>query len=315
LIAANDLRYHQCPLVVGRSAIDKPLAKRTESTSISLTTAAHGGRLHRGLCIEVSFHPMRIMLLVALTLSLHVQSSAKANNNFFLPGDAFFPTQLTAEDLRGLQAGDAADKVFRYSSFGGYSGAFCGYAGYGNAKFATVDRAFIANLVTAYGQVREYEQKELIEIVEKGKTRQEETNGMRVLFYPRDFDIQKFRLGLQYNEKWVEEAIKFGHRREHLRLCELIDDKNAVIESWRDATLVGSFETVLPKANLLQGEPLKEPVLFKGAVKAIVLSHHSLKQYFNATEETSYREIRVVDSSGVQRYNWTDNAWQLEKDE
>jgi hypothetical protein len=178
-----------------------------------------------------------------------------------------------------------------------------------------VDRAFLDNLATAYGHLREYERKKLVEIAENGKTRLEETNGMRVLFYPRDFDFRKFRLGLQYNEKWVDEAIKFGHRREHLRLCELIDDKDAIIESWRDATQVGSFEAVLPKVDLLQQDPIVEPVLLKGPVIALVLSHHSLKDYYKPQGEFAHRELSVVDSTGIQKYYWEGQEWKLQKEE
>lgn len=254
---------------------------------------------------------MRLYLFLA-TAFLVLVSEAVANNNFFLPGDAFFPTQLTAEDLRVLQTGEAAGKIFHYSSFGGYEGAFCGYAGYSRAQIAAVDRSFITNLVTVYGQVRQYERKELVEVVEKGKTKQVETNGIRVLFYPQDFDITKFKLGLQYNEKWVDETMKFGHERQQIRLCELIDDKEAVIASWRDASLVGSFEIVLPKVKLEGGTPVEAPFSIKGPVKAIVLQQHTLKEYFHAkTSPTMY----VVDSKSVQQFTWALSEWHLSEDE
>jgi hypothetical protein len=255
---------------------------------------------------------MRIYLFLAAAFLVLV-SKAVANNNFFLPGDAFFPTQLTAEDLRELQTGEAAGKVFRYSSFGGYEGAFCGYAGYSRAQIAAVDRSFITNLVTVYGEIRQYERKELVEVVEKGKTKQLETNGIRVLFYPQDFDLTKFKLGLQYNEKWVDETIKFGHERQRIRLCELIDDKEAVIASWRDASLVGSFDLVLPKVKLDAGPPVEEPVNIKGPMKAIVLQQHTLKEYFNAGK--TYRTIYVVNSKEVQQFEWSEYQWNLSEDE
>lgn len=255
---------------------------------------------------------MRFLTILAALFFIPV-SDAVANNNFFLPGDAFFPTQLTAEDLRELQMGEAAGKIFRYSSFGGYEGAFCGYAGYSRAQIAAVDRSFITNLVTVYGEIRQYERKELVEVVEKGKTKQLETNGIRVLFYPQDFDLTKFKLGLQYNEKWVDETMKFGHERQQIRLCELIDDKEAVIESWRDASLVGSFELVLAKVKLDAGPPVEEPVNIKGPVKAVVLQHHTLKEYFNAGQD--YRTIYVVSSKEVQQFGWSDYQWNLVTDE
>lgn len=248
--------------------------------------------------------------LVALVFLCFFPVVAGANNNLFLPGDAFFPTQLTAEEVKALQTGKPEDQVFRYSSFGGYSGAFCGYAGFARTKIATLDRPFIMNLVRAYGHVRRYEAKELREIVEDGRTSLEETNGIRVLFYPRDFDFKEFHLGLQYNEKWVDEAVKFGHRREHLRLCELIDDKEAVSQSWRDATAVGTFEAVFPKFDLREAKVVSEPMTIKGPVQAIVLKHHSLKEYFQRKDSLS---LLVVDSKGLTNYFWDDIKHEWEK--
>jgi hypothetical protein len=257
-------------------------------------TARRGGNL-------LASNLMHRSGLSALVLCFVATSIADANNNFFLPGDAFFPTQLTAEDVRALQEGKPEDKVFLYSSFGGYSGAFCGYAGYLRTRIATVDRPFIKNLSLAYDRVRAGELKKLVEVVRDGKTKLEETNGMRVLFYPQAFDFKRFHLGLQYNEKWADEAVKFGHKREHLRLCELIDDKDAVAQSWRDATAVGTFEASFPKLELRESGPLEEPMTINGPVQAIILRHYSLKEYFQRKELV---ELFAVDSKGITYYFW-----------
>ena len=234
---------------------------------------------------------------------------AAANNNFFLPGDAFFPTQLTAEDVRALQAGKPEEKVFFYTNLGGYGGYFCGYAGFGRTKIATLDRPFITNLAEAYSRLRAGQPKELREVVRDGQTRQVETNGMRILFYPQSFDFKQFHLGLQYNEKWVEEAIKFGHKREHLLLGEMIDDKDAIIKSWRDATVVGSFDATFPKLDLAETRLVEEPMTIKGPVQAIVLRGGSLKEYF---QQKTTLELFVVDSKGLTYYYWDghEQAWQ-----
>ena len=68
---------------------------------------------------------------------------ASANNNLFLSGDAFVPTTLTSEAVDSLNSAPEQFR-FEYSSFGGYKGAFCGYAGYRYAKVDGVNKAFAA---------------------------------------------------------------------------------------------------------------------------------------------------------------------------
>lgn len=256
---------------------------------------------------------VRFFVLAAAILA---STRAHANNNLFLPGDAFFPTELTADKLRTLQAQDAGPYVFDYSSFGGYEGAFCGYAGYGRAQISAVDKKFLANLAKAYAYIREYEAKILRETVEDGKTQLTETNGVRVLFYPKAMEFPKFKIGLRYNEHWVEEAMKFGHDRKHLRLCELVDSPDAVAESWRDAQQFGTFDALLPD---MATEPTsdfeganEQPIVLKDKVQAIVLMQtRPLKIYWQPPQD--YVAILVVDSSGIVSYQFEEGDWKAAK--
>ena len=84
----------------------------------------------------------RILVLVLFTIASVASSGhVMANNNLFLPGDAFFPTVLTKAEVESLQTTKTGERTFAYSSFGGYEGAFCGYAGYANATIPAVDDA------------------------------------------------------------------------------------------------------------------------------------------------------------------------------
>jgi hypothetical protein len=250
-----------------------------------------------------------LLLLVAMLAS----SVAKANNNLYLPGDAYFPTELTADKLRSLQEQEAGAYVFDYNSFGGYEGAFCGYAGYHHAQITTVDKQFLANLAKAYAQIRKYEAKELRETVNKvGKTQLMETNGVRVLFYPKEMEFPKFKIGLRYNEHWGAEAMKFGHSREHLRLCELVDSGEAVAESWHDARLFGTFDVVLPKLETDVADDddvtAQPPIVIKSKVQAIVLMEsRPLKDYWQPRQ--GYIAVLVVDSAGIVSYQFNEGVW------
>lgn len=236
--------------------------------------------------------------------------SASANNNLFLPGDAFFPTELTLADIESLQVTRAEKRQFKYSSLGGYEGAFCGYAGYRNAIIPGVDDAFIKNLADLYTELRRHGGRELLEVIEEdGSKKLVEMNGLRVLFYPKDFEFPRNQLGLRYNEKWVAEAMKFGHRRASLRMCCLVPDASAVERSWRDATSVPALEVVLPEVELRPVPITREPVVVQGPVQAIVIGSYQLTDLFRYGHD-EYLQIHAVDSDGIVEIEHIDGRWE-----
>jgi hypothetical protein len=252
-------------------------------------------------------HLKSAIALLAGIFCFQFTTIASANNNLFLPGDAFFPTTLTRDALEKLAEGKAPP-IFEYSSFGGYDGAFCGYAGYRRATVAGIDDKFMANLQKAYHLIRKTEPRRLVERSIDGGTTLVETNGMRVLFYPKDFDFHEFKLGLQYNERWVNEAVKFGHSRKHLRLCALVDDPRAVELSWRDAAAVAELRVRLPNVDLKPLPPTDAPVTIQGDVLAVVLGGDDpLSAYFLPDDYTA--ELLVVDATGVVAYTFYDGQW------
>ena len=231
-----------------------------------------------------------------------------ANNNLFLPGDAFFPTVLTKDDVEALQTTKTGERTFTYSSFGGYEGAFCGYAGYDNANIPAIDNEFAKNLSTVYTQIREFEDRQFVERRRDGKSEFIETNGIRVLFYPPEFEFPRHQLGLRYNENWVSEAVKFGHQKEHLRLCCLIPDPAAVERSWRDAEAIPPLKTRLPDVELKPVPITKEPVVVQGSVKAIVIGSHTLRELFRYNDG-DYLTVYIVDSNGITELVHEDGKW------
>lgn len=231
-----------------------------------------------------------------------------ANNNLFLPGDAFFPTELTADSIAKL-ATEKKQHEFVYSSFGGYDGAFCGYAGYNRAKISSLDDAFIENLKSAYEQIREYEPRTLREEKRDGKTVLREINGIRVLFYNESFEFPKFELGLRYNENWVTETVKFGHQPRSVRLCCLLDSKDAVMVSWRDAGLVDSLDVSLPKIELKPVPETETPIAINGKIKAIVFGSSSLVDFLRPSDGVSFL---IVDENGITEMTYDgidDHKW------
>lgn len=258
--------------------------------------------------------PRFVWFLVTLSLCDIGTELAFANNNLFLPGDAFFPTKLTADTLAELEGMGEEPPLFTYSNLGGYEGAFCGYAGYNRAKIPAVDKAFVSNLKKAYARIRLYDPRRLVERKHDDKTDLVETNGIRVLFYPADFDFPRFTIGLQYNENWVAETSKFGHPPKYTRLCCLIDDPGAVADSWRDSTEVPPLEATLPDVELKPVPETNEPVTIKGDVKAIVVgSSRPLKEY--AYPDDDGASLLIVDSTGITDYTFEEGEWQDREEE
>lgn len=251
----------------------------------------------------------KLIAFVSITVAILASNAGvSANNNLFLPGDAFFPTVLTKNDVEALQTRKAGERNFAYSSFGGYEGAFCGYAGYNNANIPAVDDDFARNLATVYARIREFDGRKLIEKTSNGRTEYIETNGIRVLFYPPEFEFPRHRLGLRYNENWVAEAIKFGHKKEHLRLCCLIADPDAVERSWRDADVIPPLNVELPDVELKPLPATEAPVVVQGNVKAIVIGSHTLKELFRYNDD-DYLTVYVVDSKGITELVHEDGKW------
>jgi hypothetical protein len=256
---------------------------------------------------------LTFVLPLVVAIQVLVCGSCFANNNLFLPGDAYFPTTLTQDDVAVLQKAASGKRTFSYSSLGGYDEAFCGYAGYGMATIPAVDDAFAKNLERVYRNIRKYQRRELIEqTTDEGKKEFVETNGMQVLFYPGDFEFPRHTLGLRYNENWVKECVKFGHKRADLRLCPLIADPDAIERSWRDADLVAALKVDLPDVPLAAVPPTAAPITVRGPVKAIVLGGHSLKELFNPKVDTDLT-IYVVDAKGTSRMDHNEGEWKSGK--
>ena len=136
--------------------------------------------------------------------------SANANNNWLLPGDAFFPTVLTQADIQALQANQNERYEFHYSSLDTFPLAFCGNAGYEHVVFESVDKAFVANLAAAYKAIRETQPRRLVEEVTNGKKKLEETNGIHVLFILGRLNFPSTNLGCDTTKTGRKNSLKWA---------------------------------------------------------------------------------------------------------
>lgn len=253
--------------------------------------------------------PQLFRIAACLLLATFAGSTpCRANNNLFLPGDAFFPTLLTKTDIQTLQGAKTGQRTFVYSPLGGYEEAFCGYAGYQQATIPAVDDSFARNLAKVYDQVRALEAGKPVDQPAAGRPAFGKPDGLQVLFYPPAFEFSPHKLGLRYNENWVAETLKFGHLRKHIRLCCLIPTAEATERSWRDADVVPALPAKLPQVKLSPVPATETPVVIQGPVKAFVLGSHSLTRLYSLADDEA-ATLFLIDSNGITRLTHHDGEW------
>lgn len=245
--------------------------------------------------------------LAFVIIALLGLSKCAANNNLFLPGDAFFPTLLTKDGIKTMRALKPDDRMFEYIATDVEGGAMCGYAGYANATIPSLDDAFAENLERVYSKIIGLRGRKLIERTENGTTTTTEQGGMRVLFYPLAFDFQQHRLGIKYNENWVAESMKFGHETKQISYSSLIDRAEAVAISWRDALEVKGLQVKLPDVAPAPTPRVEIPIVINEPVRAYVLGFGSLENFFDQNDANL--TLYIVDSKGVEEWYHQLGEW------
>lgn len=245
--------------------------------------------------------------IAGILLASLLTTACLANNNYFLPGDVFFATELTLADIEGLIAAKPDKRRIEYVALDRQGGSLCGYAGYANAIIPTVDDAFARNLRKVYDEIRD-EDCLHVRRIPHGRNEFREKKVMRVLFYPEGYDFRVLHLGLRYNESWVEEVIKFGHPRERIQYQSMVDSSEAVAISWRDATLVHGLSATIPEVALKPVPRTEEPMVITEKVWAIVLGNGTLNNFF-VQDSSSTWHLYLVGSDGYERWELHEWTW------
>ena len=217
-----------------------------------------------GLNSELGNH-MRItnrLVFVAFALMLaFLPEWAFANNNYFLPGDAFYYAEPNHEWFAKL---DKTEKpILKYQRARGRGGRLCGYAGYDQLQLTNFTPEMRTNLLKAYEQLRnrypqqidvhlsrkmKMENGKLVPAGEEEETRVEH-NLVSMLIYNRDFDLKEYEPMFRYNENWADAAAAFGHTRKHVEHDLFIEDAKSIIKDWRLGPLVKPLKYSAPQAS------------------------------------------------------------------
>lgn len=247
-------------------------------------------------------------LLTSILCVLVLSLQCLANNNLFLPGDAFFPTVMTKDDVIRFVSTRSHERTITYKAIDKHGGALCGWAGFNRARIVTADDQFAENLQKAYDQLRKIQPRMLRESKVSDKLELIETNSMRVLFYSKDFDFKEYHLGVTYNENWIEQIEQFGHDRKHIQFSSLVDKSEAVAHCWRDGSLIPAMAATIPDIEV--GQKDQPAISIECPVKAIVLANGTLDEFFDSDGE-KYLRIYVVTSEGIEE--WINHEWELKQ--
>lgn len=140
-----------------------------------------------------------VCYLVSLMLLPGMSQIACGVNLSFMPGDAFFHARLTRESVEKLTSKHPLELIYDYDL---KSGTLGGYAGFANLAVENATDRLKQDLKTLYSTLRVSFPLELRMRAEKEQA-PVELNGFHLFVYNRNVDFNKQRIGLKYNEAWM----------------------------------------------------------------------------------------------------------------
>lgn len=267
---------------------------------------------------------MRPTYVLAIVVS--ICSPAFATNRGFMPGDAFFHSRLSQATSRRLV--EDSDMILSFSRPATAIPSFCGFAGYWRIRLPDESRELARNLKILYDDLRKDIPRELREYVnEDGKTDIREVNGFHLFVYNREFDPLAWKIGLRYNENWVQDESSFGGSQATTRLEFFVSDPKAVVVDWRDSPLIPPLRTrcppipkrdmSIPWGNGIAGKQILEPVELDGDIQVIVTDTEDLRSYYRGSKNVRFFSVT---NDGIkvferQKGELQSEDWASEKDE
>lgn len=223
--------------------------------------------------------------------------SANANNTRFLPGDAFFFTQLNQTQFAALRRDESP--VFLYGSPSN-AGRGCGDYGWERLQIVEMPKAEKDALVKAFQLMK--------------PSLERDANGrfaIHVLIYNEDYDWQRFGLGLQYNENWVDESVGFGVPREFLSLESFLraGERGAdrfIERNWRDSTLVPPLRAEPSPITLDRQQQGEQPVRLKRPRLYVVLPNRDWEAYFSREKDV---DLCIIRSGQLEQWTRRQREW------
>ncbi len=157
-----------------------------------------------------------------------LMQTAKATNNHFLPGDAFFSIEISQADI--VRWADSTEKELKldYSRFDGEFFA-CGSLGYSTLAVEGFVPELRSALVEAYWRYADGVRPLYRDEGNDGHSVLEQTNSVVALIYNKSFDL-KLPLGLKFNEDWSAQGLR--------HYSGLFETAKPVVIDWKEAATV-----------------------------------------------------------------------------
>ena len=155
------------------------------------------------------------------------------NNTRFLPGDAFYYIRLNLSEIQKIQ--NVESPLFSYGNH--WNGGFgCGYWGFDELQLLQMPAETRRALLDTY--------RELQPEIEKNPNL---LGKMSVFVYNEQYDWQKYGLGLQYNENWIDESVDLGMSRDYARLESFVEKSGSIIQNWKYSKDIPPLKVDLPE--------------------------------------------------------------------
>lgn len=235
----------------------------------------------------------KFTLLIAICVIFENCCDVAANNSYFLPGDSFFFVRMTQEEIIGIQK--VKSPIFAYGSHsnGGFG---CGFAGYSKLRVSNMSDVMKNHLLTSFSDF--------------DSSLEENFDGKKVLcifIYNRDYDWKKHGIGIQYNENWVNETVKFGHLKEHVRLENFTSSPQSLMYAWRDSPRIAPLATTNHKISKDQmGAWTTSPVMLKSDFQLLVIPKRNFDDYFRKKDDLP---LIVITKDGKATYVTRNRRW------
>jgi hypothetical protein len=237
-----------------------------------------------------------IVIFVSMTLP------CLGNNALFIPGDAFFYSEIDQAEWDALQNGKLS--VMKYDRPEELSFTLSGYAGYENLGIANLPDEYRTRLVEAIAMMKRKYPSKIVEI-DHGDTgsfggpsgiEKKEVNKIRVFVCNKSFDFGKHRIALKYNESWPEAGVALGLRKDRFRYDFFVGSAQAIVESWRMGAEVQSLSVQLPTSGRIY---FKDPMKFDPAeVKFLICPPEPLSSLCFPPRDSDI-ECRSVSEDGI----------------
>ncbi|MCH2174789.1 MAG: hypothetical protein MK193_03580 [Lentisphaeria bacterium] len=225
----------------------------------------------------------RLVLFILFPLQIF------AANVYFIPGDAVFHTMLKGEDLKKTSEGS----LLLQCSYP-WVMMLCGNIGYRQIEYTDVSQKKIDNLLKIY---TEFEGN----ISEETELKQV---GLYAYILNKDFDFNRYIIGLKYNEDWLEEHIAFGARQSHTNVYSYLP--RYIGESWRDSMLVAPLKST---AKFEKQTNSTKRIIPKVSSKDTIIV--VCKQNIGQVYKESFGEIYIFQGDQLQKYRYQSSKWEL----